>query len=262
MPDFRHQHLFEHPNSNEPEYRLLTSDHVRLESAGGRETLHIDPEALRLIARDAMDDIAHLLRASHLEQLRRVFDDPEASGNDRFVALELLKNANIAAGRVLPGCQDTGTAIVLGYKGQDVYTDCDDEEVLCVTEPSATVELDPVAAPRGGTVMAVVPLTSNQVLVVESRRRLGFDAVQPYTDSVGSRVTPPGLPVEGVLVYTVDASLGAGDLPLKVAGDSGDGTVGDFPLLEAGDSVTVRGYTVSVTADSGRTHTVSITKAS
>ena len=138
----------------------------------------------------------------------------------------------------------------------------DDHEVQCVTESSATVELEPVAVPRGGTVVAVVPLSSNQVLVVESRRRLGFDAAQPYTDSVGSRVTPPGLPVEGVLVYTVDASLGAGDLPLKVAGDSGDGTVGDFPLLEAGDSVTVRGYTVSVTADSGRTHTVTITKAS
>ena len=130
MPDFHHQHTFEH-GGDEPEYRLLTSDHVRVESAGGRETLRIDPEALRLIARDAMDDIAHLLRASHLEQLRRVMDDPESSSNDRFVAMELLKNANIAAGRVLPGCQDTGTAIVLGYKGQDVYTDFDDEEELC-----------------------------------------------------------------------------------------------------------------------------------
>ncbi len=130
MPDFQHQHMFEHAG-DEPEYRRLTSDHVRVESAGGRETLHIEPEALRLIARDAMDDIAHLLRASHLEQLRRVLDDPESSANDRFVAIELLKNANIAAGRELPGCQDTGTAIVLGYKGQNVYTDFDDEEELC-----------------------------------------------------------------------------------------------------------------------------------
>ena len=134
------------------------------------------------------------------------------------------------------------------------------DRVLCLTESSATVHLDPVAAPRDGTIMAVVPLTSNQVLVVESRRRLGFDSVQPYTDSAGSRVTPPGLPVEGVLVYTVDASLGAGELPLRVAGDSGDGTVEDFPLLEPGDSITVRGYTVTVTADSGRTHTVTINK--
>ena len=138
----------------------------------------------------------------------------------------------------------------------------DADEVLCVTEPSATVELDPVASPRGGTVMAVVPLTTSTALVVESRRRLGFDAPLPYTDAAGSRVTPPGLPVEGVLVYTVDALLGAGDLPLKVAGDSGNGTVDEFPLLENGDSVTVRGYTVSVTADSGRIHTVSIRKGS
>ncbi len=138
----------------------------------------------------------------------------------------------------------------------------DDDEVLCVTESSVTVELDPVAAPRGGTVMAVVPLTTNNVLVVESRRRLGFDAVQPYTDAAGSRVTPPGLPVEGVLVYTVDASLGAGELPLKVAGDSGNGTITEFPLLANGDSVSVRGYTVSVTGDSGRTHTVNIAKTS
>ncbi|MXY03435.1 MAG: hypothetical protein F4190_11310 [Acidimicrobiales bacterium] len=136
-----------------------------------------------------------------------------------------------------------------------------DDEVLCVTESSATVELDPVAVPRGGPVMAAVPLTTSRVLVVESRRRLGFDAVQPYTDSAGTRVTPPGLPVEGVLVYTVDTFLGAGELPLKIAGDSGDGTVEDFPLLEAGDSITVRGYTVSVTSDDGRTHTVKITKS-
>ncbi len=130
MPDFHHQRLFEH-GGPEPEYRLLTTEHVRMEKAGPRDILHIEPEALRRIARDAMDDIAHLLRASHLQQLRRILDDPEASANDRFVALELLKNANIAAGRVLPGCQDTGTAIVLGYKGQNVVTDCDDEEELC-----------------------------------------------------------------------------------------------------------------------------------
>ncbi len=131
MPDFLHQSMFEHRGDNEPEVRLLTSDHVRVETVGIRETLRVEPEALRLIAREAMDDIAHLLRTSHLKQLRRILDDPEASANDRFVAMELLKNANIAAGRVLPGCQDTGTAIVLGYKGQNVYTDFDDEEELC-----------------------------------------------------------------------------------------------------------------------------------
>ena len=87
----------------------------------------------------------------------------------------------------------------------------DDDQVRCVTDSVATVELEPVAAPGGGTVMAVVPLAQNQVLVMESRRRLGFDSVRPYTDSLGTRVTPPGLPVEGVLVYTVDASIRAGD---------------------------------------------------
>lgn len=136
----------------------------------------------------------------------------------------------------------------------------DDDQVRCVTDSAATVELEPVAAPRGGTVMAVVPLSRSQVLVMESRRRLGFDSVSPYTDSLGTRVTPPGLPIEGVLAYTVDATLNAGELPLKIAGDSGDGTVDDFPLLESGDSITIRGYTVSVTADSGQTHTVKITK--
>jgi fumarate hydratase class I len=83
-----------------------------------------------MLAREAMDDIAHLLRPGHLRQLADILDDPEASDNDRFVALELLKNANIAAGRVLPGCQDTGTAIVLGYKGQQVFTTGNDAEAL------------------------------------------------------------------------------------------------------------------------------------
>ena len=77
-----------------------------------------------------MRDIAHLLRTGHLSQLRQILDDPEASPNDRFVALELLKNANIAAGFVLPSCQDTGTAIVVGKKGQNVYTGFDDEEAV------------------------------------------------------------------------------------------------------------------------------------
>ena len=90
----------------------------------------VAPEALSLLARQAFDDVTHLLRTSHLEQLKKILDDPEASDNDRFVALELLKNANIAAGRVLPGCQDTGTAIVMGYKGENVFTGANDPEAL------------------------------------------------------------------------------------------------------------------------------------
>jgi fumarate hydratase class I len=90
----------------------------------------VQPEAITLLAEQAMIDIAHLLRPGHLQQLRNILDDPEASKNDRFVALELLKNANIAAGFVLPGCQDTGTGICIGKKGQYVWTDGQDSSHL------------------------------------------------------------------------------------------------------------------------------------
>jgi fumarate hydratase class I len=109
-------------------YRRLSSDHVSVQSAFGREFLQVEPEALRILTRDAMRDIAHLLRPGHLAQLRKILDDPEASDNDRFVALDLLQNANIAAGGVLPMCQDTGTAIVMGKRGQQVLTDGADEQ--------------------------------------------------------------------------------------------------------------------------------------
>ena len=92
--------------------------------------LKVEPQVLREVARVAFDDVAHLLRPGHLAQLRRILDDPEASQNDKFVALELLRNANIAAGRVLPGCQDTGTAIVMGHKGERVLTFGDDHVPL------------------------------------------------------------------------------------------------------------------------------------
>ena len=127
--DFHYQELFEHGMDTTP-YRQLTSDHVATTVFEGQEILTVQPEALTLLAREAMDDVAHLLRASHLKQLSHILDDPEASENDRFVALELLKNANIAAGRVLPGCQDTGTAIAVGYKGQQVFTTGHDAEAL------------------------------------------------------------------------------------------------------------------------------------
>src|SRR5207237_6792504 len=111
-------------------YKQLTADFVRTFEAGGRTFLEVQPEALTLLTKTAMRDIAHLLRPGHLAQLRAILDDPEASANDRFVALELLKNANIAAGRVLPMCQDTGTAIVMGKKGQQVWTGADDAAAL------------------------------------------------------------------------------------------------------------------------------------
>ena len=129
MADFQYQEIFEHGADTTP-YRKLTSDYVSTTTFEGQQILKIEPEALTVLAREAMDDVMHLLRPSHLRQLANILDDPEASDNDRFVALELLKNANIAAGRVLPGCQDTGTAIALGYKGQHVFTSGNDAEAI------------------------------------------------------------------------------------------------------------------------------------
>ncbi|MCY3894745.1 MAG: fumarate hydratase [Acidimicrobiaceae bacterium] len=108
-------------------YRHLTSDHVSTVTAAGRRFLQVEPEALRLLTAEAMRDISHLFRTDHLAALAAILDDPEASANDRFVALELLKNANIAAGGVLPSCQDTGTAIIWGHKGERVLTGTADE---------------------------------------------------------------------------------------------------------------------------------------
>ncbi|QWC86958.1 fumarate hydratase [Nocardioidaceae bacterium] len=111
-------------------YRLLTTEGVRTLEVDGRTFLQVDPEAIRLLTAEAMHDIAHYLRPAHLAQLRRIIDDPEASGNDRFVATDLLKNVNISAGGVLPMCQDTGTAIVMGKKSEGVLTGVDDGEAI------------------------------------------------------------------------------------------------------------------------------------
>jgi fumarate hydratase class I len=122
VPEFAYSDLLPTGPDDTP-YRLLTTEGVATIEAAGRQFLQVEPAALTLLARTAMRDIAHLLRPAHLAQLRRILDDPEASANDRFVALDLLKNANIAAGGVLPMCQDTGTAIVMGKRGQHVLTD-------------------------------------------------------------------------------------------------------------------------------------------
>ena len=111
-------------------YRKLTSDHVETLQAGDRTFLKVDGEAIRLLAEQAFMDINHLLRPGHLEQLAAILEDPEATENDRFVAFDLLKNANIAAGGVLPMCQDTGTAIIMGKRGRTVLTDADDEACI------------------------------------------------------------------------------------------------------------------------------------
>jgi fumarate hydratase, class I len=130
MPTFAYEELLPIGHHADTPFRKLTGDFVSTFEARGKTFLEVAPEALTLLAKTAMRDIAHLLRPGHLAQLRAILDDPEASANDRFVALELLKNANIAAGGVLPGCQDTGTAIVMGKKGQYVLTDGRDEEAL------------------------------------------------------------------------------------------------------------------------------------
>jgi len=111
-------------------YRLLTRDGLRVSTAAGQSFLDVRPDALTRLAYEAMHDIAHYLRPAHLRQLRLILDDPESSANDRFVALDLLKNANVAAGGVLPMCQDTGTAIVVGKKSERVLTGGGDEEAL------------------------------------------------------------------------------------------------------------------------------------
>ncbi|WP_420619872.1 fumarate hydratase [Candidatus Poriferisocius sp.] len=130
MADFAYSELLPKGSDTTTEYRLLTTDYVSTISLGDRQFLQVDPEALRLLTSEAMRDIAHLLRTEHLAQLASILDDPEASENDRFVATELLRNANIAAGGVLPSCQDTGTAVVVGHKGERVLTDADDERAI------------------------------------------------------------------------------------------------------------------------------------
>jgi len=113
---------------DETEYRLLTTEGVSTVEVDGTTLLRVEPEAIQLLTREAMRDIAHYLRTEHLEQLASILEDPEASPNDIFVATELLLNANIAAAGVLPMCQDTGTAIVMGKKGDQVLTLADDAE--------------------------------------------------------------------------------------------------------------------------------------
>ena len=129
MVDFIYSDLLPLAPQETP-YRLVTTDGVETFKAAGDTFLRVHPDALTRLSYEAMHDIAHYLRPGHLQQLASILDDPEASPNDRFVALDLLKNANIAAGGVLPMCQDTGTAIVMGKKGERVVTGGGDEEAI------------------------------------------------------------------------------------------------------------------------------------
>ncbi len=133
----KHQHkmdfLYQDPYpilKDDTTYKKLTSDYVNVEKLGDREILSIDPKGLELLAEEAMKDVSFMLRSSHLQKLRNIIDDPEATDNDRFVAYNLLQNAVVAVSGELPSCQDTGTAIVMAKKGENVYTGADDAEWL------------------------------------------------------------------------------------------------------------------------------------
>ena len=129
VPPYNHTPLFP-LGKDETQYRKITSEGVRTETVLGREMVVVSHEALRALSEAAFNDINHLLRPAHLKQLRKILDDPESTGNDRFVAYDLLKNANIAASGVLPMCQDTGTAIIMGKKGRMIFSDGSDEAAL------------------------------------------------------------------------------------------------------------------------------------
>jgi fumarate hydratase class I len=127
--EFRYSDLLPTGQDDTP-YRLITTEGVSTVEVDGRTFLKVDPEAIQRLTAEAMHDISHYLRPAHLAQLRKIIDDPEASGNDRFVATDLLKNVNISAGGVLPMCQDTGTAIVMGKKSEAVLTGAEDGEAI------------------------------------------------------------------------------------------------------------------------------------
>jgi fumarate hydratase class I len=129
MSEFFYQEPFP-IQKDDTEYRKITSDYVSVEQIGDREILNIDPKGLELLAEEAMSDVSFYLRTAHLEKLRKILDDPEATDNDRFVAYNLLQNAVVASNGNLPSCQDTGTAIVMAKKGENVYTGSTDAEHL------------------------------------------------------------------------------------------------------------------------------------
>jgi fumarate hydratase class I len=129
MPEF----IYSDPyplSKDKTSYKLISTEHISTVEVDGRKILKINPKALELLAEQAMIDVSFLLRTAHLEKIAKILDDPEATDNDRFVAYTFLVNAQIAAEGQLPSCQDTGTAIVMAKKGEDVYTGVDDAEYL------------------------------------------------------------------------------------------------------------------------------------
>ena len=142
MSEFGHQKVFE-LGKDDAAYRRLTDQYVSTTEFEGRKILRVEPEALTELAAEAIRDVSHLFRPGHLAQLRLILEDPEASDNDRFVARQLLENANVSSGMVLPSCQDTGTGIVMGQKGQQLWTPGDHEQALApgIPQPVAATGL-------------------------------------------------------------------------------------------------------------------------
>ena len=136
----------------------------------------------------------------------------------------------------------------------------DEDQVLCISDQHASFKLAPVADPGERIAMAAIPLSGHEVIVLESRRQIGFDVAyeEPLPD--GGHTVLPALLTEGVLVYTVDALISSGDIPIRLLDDTGYLVVSDYPILAVGDRATVRGYTITVVADDGDTHTVTIAK--
>jgi fumarate hydratase class I len=172
-PSYKHTPLFPF-GADTTRYRKLTTDGVRLERAGKHELVTIEREALRLLAETAFTDINHLLRPGHLQQLRAILEDPQASDNDKFVAYDFLKNAKFAAGGVLPMCQDTGTAIIMGKKGRLVFTDGNDEAALAKGGGSANKSFLFQATPSILTHDRMIAFLKEKVLT------LGTAACPPY----------------------------------------------------------------------------------
>ena len=127
--EFKYAPMFQ-MGKDDTEYRLLTKEGVTLSEFEGKEIVKVSKEALTLLAQEAFHDVEFMLRRSHNEQVAQVLNDPEASENDKYVALQFLRNAEVACKGILPFCQDTGTAIIHGEKGQQVWTGFEDEEAL------------------------------------------------------------------------------------------------------------------------------------
>ncbi|MDE0654642.1 MAG: hypothetical protein OXI26_13455 [bacterium] len=136
----------------------------------------------------------------------------------------------------------------------------DETQIRCIRHPETSVSLTPVAAPGDGPAMAAIPLSDTEMLVIESRRRIGYDAGWDFHWTNGARAKLPGLAAEGVLVYIVDGAQDSGLLPIRLAADTGNGRLDSYPILTEGQSITTRGYTVTLESATDETHTVTITR--